>query len=381
MDPIYQSYYYYYSYLPILWGVRNTQPSFPYFQIQPQVLYPTFQSWINPSADLGKATAASNLRSAASKLIDVFKYRNLSVSGKGINGEVGENAPVGTYEINVSQLARPQINAGNWLNVTSYDFSPGDYTFRISVGGVERYVSVSVTSDMNNLQVLNEMASAINELGIGLRATVEISEDQARLVITGESGEENAFSIEDVTGNLVSIAGASNTVQTAQNLVYSVNGTVYENSENVIDVIPGVTLEVLEEGNYTVEVGYDVSRIREVVEEFVNAFNQALSYAQSFAAEGLAQTLLNSPLLQGIGIENIGGRLEITEGFKEALRDTMTIQTKVLPALQTASAMAQNLANMLSYQPSFSTYSLSYNNLLIQTMLGPLYSSFLDFFA
>ena len=384
--------YYYYTYLPMLFSsVFRTEPTLPFTPLAP--IYPVYPQFFNPNELVSNAVEMSNaslrLAEAAQNLMSVFEGRSLSITGEGMTGTVEENAPIGTYEIEVSQLAQAQVNTGNWLEAASLDFSTGLQTFRITIGAEEYEVNVNVTSSMTNLDVLEEIASAINELGIGINATVETEGSQARLVLTGQTGEENAFTIEDVTGNLVAVSGISNVTQNAQNLVYTFNGRTYENSQNVIDVIPGVTLNVEQTGSFTVNVGYDTERIVESVEEFVNAFNEAVRFAQNTTAGSLATVILENPLLERIGIVNEGGQLRITEQFEEILQNPEDVQRYVIPALETAAATAQNFANVLRATPvynlqqnSYSIYQYQNSQMILQSMLlQSIYSSVFNSFA
>ncbi len=385
--------YYYYTYLPMLFtSVFRTEPTLPFTPIT-STYTPIYPQFFNPNELVSSALELSNaslrLAESAQSLMNVFEGRSLSITGEGMTGSVEENAPIGTYEIEVNQLAQAQVNTGNWLEAASRDFSTGLQTLRITIGSEEYEVNVNVTSSMTNLDVLEEIARSINELGIGINATIETEGSQARLILTGQTGEENAFMVEDVTGNLVAISGISNVTQSAQNLVYTFNGRTYENSQNVINVIPGVTLNVEQTGNFTVRVGYDTERIAENVEEFVNAFNEAVRFAQNTTAGSLAAVILENPLLERIGIVNEGGQLRVTERFEEILQNPEDVQRYVMPALETVAATAQNFANVLRTTPlynlqqsNYSIYQYQNSQMILQSMLlQSIYSNVFNSFA
>ena len=384
--------YYYYTYLPMLISnVFRTEPTLPFSSITPYTpIYPQFfnpNDLVSNAIELSKASL--KLSESAQSLMKVFEERSLKITGEGMTGTVEKNAPVGTYEIEVTQLATAQVNTGDWLDAASLDFSGGLQTFRITIGDRSYELSVNVTSSMTNLDVLEEIANEINDLGIGINAVVETEGSQARLVLTGRTGESNAFTIEDVTGNIVGVSGISNVTQSAQNLVYTFNGRTYENSENVIDVIPGVTLNVEQTGNFTVEVGYNAERILERVEEFAEAFNEAVRFARGTTSESLASVILENPLLERIGIVNEAGQLRVTGRFEEILQNSEDVQRYVMPALETAASTAQNFANALKNTPvytfqdsGYTIYQYQSSQMMLQSMLlRSIYSNVFSSFA
>ena len=361
MDPI-NGNYWYYSYLPILFSnMQNINPLNAMSQVTPTSQLPwIYQSTFNMNEYVQDVVDfqqdVNNLRTSAENLMDVFSERALQISGEGLTGTVEENAPIGQYEVEVIQLAQAQVNKGNWLTATNLDFQTGSNTFSINIGENTYNFTVDVSSNMNNLDVLDQIAEQINQADIGLTATVETQNDQARLVITGKTGKSNSFTISDVSGNAVAVSGMSNVSQNAQNLVYMVNNIHYENETNQITSIPGVTLNINQTGSYTVNVTYDTEAIQNAVENFVNAFNQVEEKAQEFNNPTINATLdiiANNPMLQSIGIENVNGQLQITDLFEQALQDQDVVQTTLFPNLTSVASTTTGIADMLRNMPSY----------------------------
>lgn len=364
MDPITTNYnYWQYMYFPILLNTLQTQPIWQTQGASSPWLNPLYFS---PGLDVNEyanqmvefQNALEEFQTASENLMGVFSSRSLQISGEGLTGTVQENAPIGNYQINVLQLAQAQQNTGNWLNATESSFQTGENVFSITTAQGTYTFTVNVEESMNNLQVLEEMAAQINETGIGIQAEVEVQGNQARLVLTGQMGEENAFNIQDITGNLVQTSGIQNVTQAAQNLVYEFNGVRMENETNEINMIQGVNLEASQTGEYTVTVNYNAQEIQQAAENFVNTFNQVYSYAQNLAQNSPAiqaslNVIANNPMLQGIGIELGENGLQITERFSANLENPEIVQNLVMPALTSAATSGQTLASTISNLPSY----------------------------
>ncbi len=368
MDPIYTSNYWYYTYFPIIlgsWNVNNTNQIFPTF--------PIYGFYYNPAVAQSSQVVSrlnalvSNVQEASQEFFgegNVFNERTLEVSTSAVTGTVEKGAPVGTYTISVSQLAQAQINTGSWLDTGSLSFSTGTQTFKITVGTNEYEFNIDVTSSDTNLSVLDKIAEAINSANIGITANVEISGTQARLVLEGRTGEENAFTVEDVVGNIVNVSGISNVTQTAQNLVYTVNGQTQESSTNTIQ-LEGVTLNVneLPEGEFTVSVNYNAEEIRSAVENLVENLNELRSFVNQNAqylspsVQAIVENITNNPMLNTIGVENENGNLNITERFNELLENPNLIENLVQPTVENVASSIQTAVNSIQTLSSYQILS------------------------
>ncbi len=156
MDPIYSASYYYYSYLPILF---NTSINPPNEQMFYYTMAPMYQSFMNPavSSVSGLSNLVSNLTESVQGFLGesgVFNSRSMDISTNAVSGTVEEGAPLGSYEVNVLQMATEQINTGNWLSVSGLDISAGTYEFEMNVGGTSKVRTVNVESTDTNLSVL-----------------------------------------------------------------------------------------------------------------------------------------------------------------------------------------------------------------------------------
>ncbi|NPV81589.1 MAG: hypothetical protein HPY52_15230 [Firmicutes bacterium] len=120
---------------------------------------------------------------------DPVYYKLTAISSRTdiLTAEVSGTPAKAVYSIFVSRLASQDVVVSNQLvsSDTSLWTTTSTKTFTITVGGVSRDVSVSVTSGQTNEQVLAAMAKAINAAGVGARvAVVSQTAGRSRLVIT-----------------------------------------------------------------------------------------------------------------------------------------------------------------------------------------------------
>ncbi len=128
-----------------------------------------------------------------------------------------------TYDVSVKQLAQTQKNISQQVDKNSYASSDaavsisnayGDFTFQVSHKDENGRLKT-------NGQILDEIASVVNQSGIGIQAEVLTKDGQAQLsLVSKETGEENAFR---VTGDFAEKSGLTNISRLAQDAVYTVS--------------------------------------------------------------------------------------------------------------------------------------------------------------
>ena len=195
-----------------------------------------------------------------------------------IGATAGSGALVGSTEITVSQLARNAIavsGTGVASATSTVAAGTGSFSFRIGTGDVQT-VAVDATT------TLEQLASAINGLGVGANATVvnlgTASVPDYRLrIATRETGTSNDLTIvaDDTT------LGVSVT-QAAQNATFTVSGfaTPFSRESNVVnDVVSGVTLTLNAEGG-PVKIGVttDTAKVTQDVQAVADAYNALVAF-------------------------------------------------------------------------------------------------------
>ncbi|MBW7470428.1 flagellar filament capping protein FliD [Marinobacter sp. F4218] len=188
----------------------------------------------------------------------------------------------GSYSINVTQLAQAQsLASATFADTDTTTVGTGTLTF--TVNGV----STDVTVDGSN-NTLQGLADSINDSGAGLSAGIVDTGSGFRLVLSSdESGLQNAIqvSVADSDGNSTDGSGlsqfafdgtASNLTETvaAQDALLEVNGiAVSRSSNNVENVVEGITFDIRSLGASTIKVERDPDEVAGRVQEFIDKYN------------------------------------------------------------------------------------------------------------
>jgi len=273
---------------------------------------------------------------------------------------VGRNTPTGSYEVEVHALATAHKLLGEGVEVGT-TFGAG--TLRVAIGETSVDVAIEVGA------TLADIRSAINSAAgrHGVQATLLTSDEGQHLSVgSANTGAANSIRIEVVTGgsDLENLVGGLKEQSPATDAKVSIDGLMTTSPSNTIaDAVPGLTLAIKQVGTSRVEVKSDPSGSRVAVENFVKAYNAALTAittATTYNAEtntpssltGDAQMRGAASQLRNIMTELLGGLAE--QGLDAA---TLGLQTKGYPnpdgslVLDTAkfnAAMAANPAQIIA---------------------------------
>ncbi|MGK0474545.1 MAG: flagellar hook-associated protein 2 [Oleispira sp.] len=160
-----------------------------------------------------------------------------------------------------------------------------------------------ITIDDSN-KTLSGLRDAINDAGIGAKASIINDGSGYRLVITSEdTGAKNAMRIMTLddtgavaTSGLSSIAfnevqnGANTLTQTAkgEDALLKANGLTITRASNTIEeVVPGVTLNLLSADvgkPISIVVAPDTAGIQEKIQDFVNAYNEFKKFSDDLTS-------------------------------------------------------------------------------------------------
>ncbi len=183
-------------------------------------------------------------------------------------------APHGTYTIDVQSLATPTILASMGFADATTPGSLPHGTVDVTVGGETTTVVVDATNDS-----LEGLAASISEIE-GVSSYVLDSGDPDepfQLIVRGEeTGTDNAVSLSPALGMPLGLIET----QTAEDAVVRVDGVRVESSENVLEVAPGMTLDLqsADIGPVDVTVGGDNTLLEEQVLAVVDAYNAVIAH-------------------------------------------------------------------------------------------------------
>ncbi len=294
--------------------------------------------------ELSLRNAASKLNSANSS--SAFN-KNTAVSSNPlkVSATTLPNATAGTYEVEVSQLAKGQKIQGAGLDAdaaSQITTSGGFGQIEIDMNGKSELVTYQISGGETNQEAMAKMAEAINARNLGVTASVATTTvggvTQARLNLEGTTGENNSFTVTTTVGNGADITGLSNAgniTQTAQNAKFTVNGASFESAANEYTMAnAGIKLNLNNTTGSTaatiaVQTGGDT--LETDVRNFVDQYNETLEklkynsagYSQASASNLQSISSMNANELRKAGIEvGAGGYLSINEtNFQNALEN------------------------------------------------------------
>lgn len=237
---------------------------------------------------------------------EAFEKRSTSFNNSGfMSAKADKNAVAGSYQIEVTQLAKAHKLGSSHIAKEKADEKLGSGTFNFTLGEGEDAQSFGVAIDKDKSS-LTEIAAAINnaEDNKGVRATVvnsndpETGEEISQLVFfSDKTGTDSEITVSatssggnegDVT--LEDLVAVTSTVQAAQDAKITIDGaTVVSQSNEIKDAIQGVTLDLKKitdakdsdktdaKTSTTLTIGYDKSTVEKNLTEFVASFNKVMS--------------------------------------------------------------------------------------------------------
>ncbi|MCG5513017.1 flagellar filament capping protein FliD [Ectothiorhodospira shaposhnikovii] len=262
----------------------------------------------NALADLGKAM--DKMKDPASFRAFDVRVLNESIVSASVRG----NAPPGSYEVEVQQLAQSQrlaTNAGLFgAGFTATDqLGAGDVTITLKDGSTETFTLADGASSLQDLQ------NQINASSTNVRASVVNDGEGPRLTFTSlKTGEANGIAavsgsgssqLNKLTFNVTDETDGFTQLRAAKDAILVVDGlTITRTSNQVNDVIDGVDLTLTEEGTTRVGVTEKEETAREAVQAFVDAYNalrRQTNQLGSFNADaGTSAALNGDSTLRGV---------------------------------------------------------------------------------
>ena len=271
------------------------------------------------------SSAIDNFSTALSTLISGGSlYAQPSVSDSSIisaSAIAGRRLGTLASELEVIQLAKAQTVESAVLASRTSPVGQGELTLTTSAG------SFAVTIDAAN-DTLDGLAEAINAEASGVKASVVVDSNGARLVLKGATGEAEAFTLSVPDGTATglerfaygpSVVGGMTLAQEAQDAVVELDGVEVRRSTNSFsDLIDGVQIDLKKAAPGTI-VAIGVTRPAASITQGVNDFVAAYNEVMSMIAEATAA-----------GVSGEGGPLRGDIGVREMQRQMRELPTKAL---------------------------------------------------
>lgn len=271
--------------------------------------------------------ALSAFQSAVDKLSETSLYESLSssVTGTSVTSAASSDAVPGRYDVTVTDLARSQ-------SLATGGFAEGE-TFAAGELSIQAGSGDPLTVTVEEGDSLEEIRDSINAAGSDVVATIIDDGDPAnpyRLVLsTTETGTEAAIqsisfdggderlSFDAAPADPGSYAGMTETVP-AQDAALTVNGIEISSQSNRVEgAIQGVTLNLVEEGDSSVNVERDNLQVRQAVNAFVDSYN-ALQETSGELTSFNSETGVAGELLGDSTLRSVEARLRIAIGTSVA---------------------------------------------------------------
>lgn len=269
----------------------------------------------------------SKLQSAAEVLSkpDAFQKQSSSITGSAIKTVVGDDAVVGSYQINVSQMARAQslvangvasrdkamdITAGKMSISLGSESALGDGSAKALEVNIAEGSSLEAMRDAINAQARKDgvgvTASIINAGGdtpyrLVINSNTTGTDSQLNVSFSGGGADAAHFQYDSVTHT-----GAMTQTIAAKNAELTVNGVSITSQTNTVDgAMQGVTLTLSGEGvTETLSVSRDDAGIKNALNNFVAAYNdlnKTISSLSSYdATSKTGGTLLGDSTLRNV---------------------------------------------------------------------------------
>ncbi|WEK53515.1 MAG: flagellar filament capping protein FliD [Candidatus Cohnella colombiensis] len=356
-------------------------------------------------------TSANNAKTAANSLgnkdSSALASRKASINDStSLSATVSAGASINKYKVDVSAVAKSQINSGASLTKSAPSvMQSGSNQFELTIGNKTHKLSAFITNDDTNESSLTKMKDAINKANTGVTASIVTDEQTGTSKLqlkSDKTGTDQQFSLRDLTGNAVAATGINQVDTAASNTSYRVNGgAVLSSQSNTIDLEKGkvsVTLLKPTEEAVTVGVSADTDKIVSDVKKLISSYNEMNSrlnetsgYMNSQIKRGI-NNAVGSVAFSDIGIrKSADGSLQLDETkLKQSLNSsfdrtnatltgTAGLATKLdkaldhyseVPASSLLNKKAQAFQMYGTYQSSLqSTYSpYTMNGLLVNKM-------------
>lgn len=233
-----------------------------------------FQDTLDAVGDFKSALAKVQTSLEELQDPDTFGEYTVSQSAEtGFTASVGNDATPGAYDVQVTQLAKAEMEVSQGFADKSTAGVLATGVMEVTYGGNDP-VEITIDSD-TTLSSLAEELDAVEGLSAFVLDTGDASTPYKLVVMGEDTGEDNTISFDTSALSGGTVPGFTEQV-TAQNAKVTVNDIEVSHEDNVIDdVIPGLDLALTQETTeaVTVTVNRDDEAIMDKIEGFVDAWN------------------------------------------------------------------------------------------------------------
>lgn len=243
----------------------------------------------------------TTFKSSASALDDdaLYQQRNVSGTNSGVSVTADAGVSVQSFSISNTQLAMQNVKESGSFSSTSTpgDVASGSGSMTITIDGTDYNIPYTSSTTLSDLK------DSINNIaGTKVKAsTLQVGTNDYRLVLSSvDTGANQTITISDsasgsLNSALLSYDATTNPsgmqeVQAARDASFQYNGiTVTRSSNNITDIISGVTINLLEDsGSANISISQDISAISDEMTTFVSSYNSLISQLTSMTTADTA---------------------------------------------------------------------------------------------
>lgn len=201
------------------------------------------------------------------------------------------------FEVEVKQLAAPQINLGVFLPDEECTLPPDTYSFDVHIGETDYEFQFNINKGETNKELQTKLSNLLNRSNIGLTSSVVVSEDgtsSLRLESNATGVSESAkelFRISDHNtsrkAGTVDYLGISKMTSAPANAIFSLNGTEHTAYSNTFTISRQFELTLKgttpEDTPVTIGLKPDVESMSDNIHQLINSYNQFLTKANIYS--------------------------------------------------------------------------------------------------
>ena len=202
------------------------------------------------------------------------------------------------FQLEIEQLAMPQVNTGHFLQRSGRDFKPGSYCFDLDTGSTSYEFQFNVNEDDTNEDILNKIQKLVNNANIGLQADFIFDSEgtsKAMQITSRQTGRsENGLDLFRIVPHpnkdslhAMQLLGIDMVSSPAENSSFLLNGASHSSRSNTFTVnnMFSVTLNGVCQPGQAVSVGFKPSTdaVADNIEKLVSAYNGMVNTANRYA--------------------------------------------------------------------------------------------------
>lgn len=200
------------------------------------------------------------------------------------------------FQIQVQDLARPQVNVSKEFYDTSHSLEAGTYRFQISINDTAYDFQYNIKKDAKHRDVIGGLSDFITKAKIGIQAS-PVSREAGKIAMrletdmTGSPDGEPIMTFEDRLDEhkegIVSYYGLNRMVQEPGNAEFTLNGVEKHSMSNSFTLARSLEINLKRAGEEAAEITYtpDGDQILDGVRNVVDSYNQMVDSSWRYAGD------------------------------------------------------------------------------------------------